>query len=103
LRSWRVWWLALAVVAGPQLALVHALSHLSGSTVLSASSEEQKQSPEKACDSCLAFAHLGQALTSDHAWFGPSAALPAPRLATPQGTAARTVAHFQARAPPVLI
>jgi hypothetical protein len=95
--------LAWAVAAAPQLALVHALSHLSTGNQLAVSLDEQKQSPEKACDTCLAFAHLGQALTSDHAWAGPAPELQAPEHAAPQGVAARTVAHFEARAPPVVL
>ena len=103
LRSWRIWWLALAVVAAPQLSLVHALSHLAPAAATAKSADERQQAPEKACDSCLLFAHLGQALTAQHTWAALDTQAAAPVSVALTQIALRAPAHFQARAPPVFL
>jgi hypothetical protein len=103
LRSWRIWWLALAVVAAPQLSLVHALSHLAPAATAAQSGDERQQAPEKVCDTCLLFAHLGQALTAQHSWASLDAATAAPVSVAVTQITPRAPSHFQARAPPVFL
>ncbi|MBX3618446.1 MAG: hypothetical protein KF891_00425 [Rhizobacter sp.] len=101
LRSWRVLFLAWALVAAPQLTLVHALSHLAPRASAGASADDRQQAPDKVCDACLALAHLGHALTTQHTWAGPTAAPCALEAPVCQGVVLPWAAHFQARAPPV--
>jgi hypothetical protein len=104
LRSWRIWWLALALVAAPQLSLVHALSHLAPAAAATAQSgDERQQAPHQACDTCLLLAHLGQALTGQPTWATPDTEAIAPVSVTVTQIALRAPAHFQARAPPVFL
>lgn len=88
----------------PQLTLVHALSHVQlASAEAQAPHEQRQQAPEKACDTCVLMAHLGQALTAQHAWALPKGAFTArPDLAVAQ-LAQRAPAHFHARGPPSLL
>jgi hypothetical protein len=104
LRSWRIWWLALALLAAPQLSFVHALSHLAPAAAATAQSDdERQQAPHQVCDTCLLLAHLGHALAGQHTWanFDTEAIVPVSVAVTQ--IAARAPAHFQARAPPVLL
>lgn len=101
LRSWRVLWLALAVSVAPQLSFVHALSHLSTTATTAQAGDERQQAPDKACDTCVLLAHLGQALTAQHTWASLDGSLAAPADVAIAQIALRAPAHFNARAPPV--
>lgn len=102
--------LAWALVAAPQLSFVHALSHLAPSststgTPLTASGarsadDHRQQATDKVCDACLAFAHLGHAVTTQHVWAPEPGEANAPAMAVGREIALRRLAHFQARAPP---
>lgn len=87
-------------MAAPQLSLVHALSHLAPRASVGASADDRQQAPDKVCEACLAFAHLGHAVTTQHTWAGEAAAPCAPEATPCRSIALRWVAHFQARAPP---
>lgn len=100
-------WLALALVAAPQLAYLHALSHHThqntAAGVSQAANDDRQQAPDKACEVCLSLAHLGQALAGQQAW---QASATPPSAADVQASAfivARPSAHFQARAPPAFL
>jgi len=99
LRSWRVLLLAWAVVLAPQLSLVHALSHIASQSA-SKSADERQQAPDKVCDTCLALAQLGTALTTHFEWRAQADTLPAPVAVALRSVALQPVAHFRARAPP---
>jgi hypothetical protein len=92
--------LALALVAAPQLAYVHTLSHLASA---SQADQEQQQAPEKTCDTCVALAHLGQALATQAMWIGLDGSGAAPTGGTSAQHAQRPPAHFQARGPPFFL
>lgn len=102
LRSWRIWWLALALVAAPQLSYVHALSHLTADAASPAGSavDHRQQAPEKVCDSCLSLVHLADALPAQHAWVIDAPDAIAPVAATAHGIAQHAPDYFNARAPP---
>lgn len=89
--------LALAVLAAPQLSLVHALSHLASH---GKSADERQQAPDKVCDTCLAFAQVGSAAPSHFDWHVPSASLLPPEPAALHTIALRPIAAFLARGPP---
>lgn len=104
LRSWRIWWLALAIAAAPQLSFVHTLSHLAPTATTTAQTgDERQQAPEKTCDTCLLLAHLGQALTAQHTWIGLDIQALAPVSVAVTQIALPAPAHFQARAPPIVL
>lgn len=105
--------LAWAVVAAPQLSFVHALSHLAPLTSTGAgqtlgassapSAADREQAPDKVCDACLAFAHLGHAVTTQHLWAAQPGEPGAPAVAVDREISRRHLAHFQARAPPLAL
>jgi hypothetical protein len=103
LRTWRVWWLALAVMAAPQLSYVHALSHLTPRAQAGASLDDRQQAPDKVCDTCLSLAHLGDALASQPTWTVEVVAAAAPALSVASGIIRAQASPFQARAPPALL
>lgn len=103
LRSWRVLLLAWAIALAPQLSLVHALSHIaaqSAAKTVAQSADERQQAPDKVCDTCLALAQLGSALTAHFDWHGPADTPAAPALAALHGVTPQPARHFLARAPP---
>jgi hypothetical protein len=89
--------LALAVLAAPQLSLVHALSHLAAH---GKSTDERQQAPDKVCDTCLAFAQVGSALPSYFDWRLPIDSLLPPEPAALHTIALRPITAFLARGPP---
>jgi hypothetical protein len=103
-RSWRVLLLAWAVVLAPQLAFVHALSHVAWSSARAASTatsvDQRQQAPDKACETCLAFAPIAASVPSHHPWQPQTGVLPQPLAVLPRSVPARHTAHFLARAPP---
>lgn len=112
LRHWRIWWLALAVAVAPQLASLHALSHLAPSVHAQAASvytaapqagDDRQQAPEQTCDTCVAYAQLGHAATGTHAWAALVIEGSSPQpMARPEGDTPPP-AYFQARAPPIVL
>ncbi len=92
-------------MAAPQLSFVHALSHLApaAAATTAQSGDERQQAPDKACDTCLLLAHLGQALTTQHTWASFDAQPMAPAAVAVTQIALRAPAHFQARAPPFFL
>lgn len=99
LRSWRVLLLAWAIVLAPQLSLVHALSHIALQSVAK-TADERQQAPDKVCDTCLALAQLGSALTAHFEWLAPANMPAAPAIAALHGVTLQPTTHFLARAPP---
>lgn len=91
------------MVAAPQLSLVHALSHLAPAATAVQSGDERQQAPEKVCDTCLLFAHLGQALTAQHTWASLDTATEVTVSVAVAQTTPRAPSHFQARAPPAFL
>lgn len=96
-------WLALALVAAPQLSYLHALTHHGSADVHQAGGDDRQQAPDKACEVCLTLAHLGQALASQHGWAVMAAETVLPGITAIASAAQRPPAHFQARAPPVFL
>jgi hypothetical protein len=88
-------WIALAVVAGQQVVVLHDLAHTAG--------HKQESTPGKAtCDKCFACAELSSAVGSTI----PPVALPdrAPDISSPAADSAVCAAPrlaFRSRAPPV--
>jgi hypothetical protein len=93
-------WLALALVAAPQLSYLHALSHHTVASAGQAGDDHRQQPFDKACEVCLSLAHLGHALAGEHGWLAVATPLVAPDVHASASIAARAPAHFQARAPP---
>ena len=93
--------LAWALSLGPQLSLMHALSHLASPQAASAVADDQQAGPDKVCDTCLALAQLGAALPSASRWHGGEQVAATPPQTQPQGIAPLPVAAFLARGPPL--
>lgn len=96
-------WLALALVAAPQLSYLHALSHHDSAGTGQVSDDERTQAPDKVCEVCLTLAHLGQALAAQHGWAVAVAGPTTPAITALASVAHRAPAHFQARAPPAFL
>lgn len=105
LRSWRIWWLALALVAAPQLSLVHALSHLApgAGAITAEAGDEAPGTLENVCETCLLLAQIGPAFPPQATWAGLDLRAAAPVAEALTQIAPRAPAHFQARAPPVFL
>ena len=99
LRSWRLLILVWAVVMAPQVALVHALSHVASHE---AAAKERHAGADKVCDSCLALAQLGAALPSRFEWVPHAHALPERAGPAALEPVLRTATAFHARGPPVV-
>lgn len=96
-------WLALALVAAPQLSYLHALSHHAPAGAHQAAGDEKQQAPHKACEVCLTLAHLGQALAGGQAWPVIAGGETVATAATTASFVTRAPTHFQARAPPAFL
>jgi hypothetical protein len=83
----------------PQLAYVHALSHIAPHAG-TPSSEERQQAPDKVCETCAALAHLGAALPSHFEWHAQADAFGEPAAVPLHSVARQAFTAFQARAPP---
>jgi hypothetical protein len=94
--------LAFLLLLSQQLAIAHAVSHLSSD--LAPSTSHDKHLPgAMQCDRCLSFASIGSALPTPPLCFFFD--LPPSRVAvgTPAGQfLSRTICAFNSRAPPVL-
>jgi hypothetical protein len=90
--------LALLLLVSQQMAIAHAVSHLSGTH----SESSGKQLPaDQFCDQCLSAAQLDSGATSFASLlFVDAGPAPAPAILLGQGFVARTVCAFQSRAPP---
>ncbi len=92
------WLLLLALLAGQQVALVHAFRHLPQREA--AESQAPGLPHGELCAQCLLSAHLGQALTSS-VLILPSAAVVLPEAHPPCGSPiAAPLLGFHSRAPP---
>jgi hypothetical protein len=100
LRSWRIWWLALALVAAPQLSFVHAMSHHAPAAASAEAGDEHPPASDPFCATCLSLAHLGNALATGHAWASAAPPATAPHAPHAWPAAQPAAMHFQARAPP---
>ncbi|QDZ29624.1 hypothetical protein [Noviherbaspirillum sp. UKPF54] len=95
--------LSLLLLLSQQLAMAHAVSHLSSDNA-SGMARQKQLPPELQCDQCLAFAAIGSAVNAPPHDFviGQSVnlhdalAAPCPLLASPQRV-------FDSRAPPVVV
>jgi hypothetical protein len=96
-------WLALALVAAPQLSYVHALSHHASAGARQSAEHERQQAADKVCEICLTLAHLGHAVATQQGWSVMVAGPVVPVTATVTSIANRAPAHFQARAPPTFL
>lgn len=103
LRSWRVWLLAWAVMAAPQVTLVHALAHLAPAVTSSAAlgEDDNSQTPHAVCEVCAVLAQLGGALpTPQHAWREGDPVAVAPLAAAVRSAQPAPAYRAPARGPP---
>jgi hypothetical protein len=92
--------LGFALLLAQQGAVWHSLSHLREAP---APSQQDKQLPHsETCAQCLAFAHIGGAVTSSFPPFVLPAAAPAQSIAVRLVFRATHRPQYRSRAPPVL-
>lgn len=94
--------LALLLLLSQQMGAAHAVSHLAPDNY-QGKSQDQRLPNEKPCDQCVAFAHIGSALTNPPLVFFTEPAANAAPIATPYAAHARGIAlAFRSRAPPAI-